>query len=173
MTEIMKRIMVEAKEIEQECALRTKDHYFAAGRWDRVNLMLGIPATTIAAVTSVAALSDLAGPNKDIVSGVLAIIVAALTAITTFLNPNEKATDHKAASSSYDALRIKVSFLKDIELSTDYPSLDEPTKEVIKQLKELNNQLIDLGQHSPRIPRSIYKRQRKTLLSGNEVQAGS
>jgi hypothetical protein len=132
---------------------------------------LGVPATILAGVTSVAALSNLAGQNKDIVAGVMAIIVAALTALTTFLNPNEKANAHEAASSSYDALRIKARFLKDIDLSTDYPNLDGETREIIKQLKELSNQLRDLGQKSSRIPRSIYKKQMKTVTTGNDAQA--
>jgi len=163
MQEIKKRIKDEAQGIERESSILAKGHYFAAGRWDRVNLTLGIPATILAGVTSVAALSDIAGNNKAIVTGVLAIIVAALSALTTFLNPSERANGHKAASSNYEALRIKARLLKDIELSTDYAALDEPTKEIIKQLKELASQFAGLNQGSLRIPRSIYKRQVKNV----------
>jgi hypothetical protein len=135
--EIKQRIKEEAQEIEQDCTLLCTDHYYAAGRWDRVNLFLGIPATVLAGITSVAALSDIAGKNKDIVTGLLAIVVAALSALTTFLNPSEKANSHKSASSNYEALRVKANLLKDIDLSADYAALEDSTKEIIKQLKDL------------------------------------
>ena len=163
MQEILDRVKQEAGELEQECVLRAKDHFVACGRWDRIHLFLGIPTTLIAGITSVAAMSDIVtkfGYDKDIVSGVLALIVAGLTALTTFLNPSERATAHKTASSTYDIIRMKSNLLKDIDLSVNYASLDEPTKEIIKQLKEITNQFSALGQSSPRVPRSIYNTNR-------------
>jgi hypothetical protein len=163
MEEIRQRIKNEAQEIEQECSLLCMDHYHAAGRWDRVNLWLGLPATVIAGITSVTALSDIAGANKDVVTGVLAIIVAALSALTTFLNPSEKASSHKSASSSYEALRVKTSLLKDIDLSVDFATLDDYTKEIVKQLKDLAAQFTALSQSSLRVPRSIHQKQRRNI----------
>ena len=163
MQAILDRVKQEAAEVEQECAIRTKDHFFACGRWDKIHLLLGIPTTLIAGITSVAAMSDIVtkfGYDKDIVSGVLAIIVAGLTALTTFLNPSERATAHKTASTTYDTLRMKANLLKDIDLAVNYAALDEPTREIIRQLKEITNQFSTLGQSSPRVPRSIYNRNR-------------
>lgn len=163
MADIHARIEQEAQELEQECTLLCAAHYYAAGRWDHVNRVLGIPATVLAGITSVAALSDLAGENKELVTGILAIVVGALSALMTFLNPNQQASNHKAASSNYEALRVKASLLKDIDLSVDYATLDEPTKEIIKQLRDLATQFTTLNQSSLRVPRSIHNKQCKEV----------
>lgn len=157
------QIRNEAAEAEKECIIRSRGHFLAARRWDHVNLFLGIPATLLAGVTSLSAFTQhLSGDPK--VTGVLAILVAALTALTTFLNPNEKANLHKSASSTYDELRIKLSLLKDIDLSVNQSQLDEPTKENIKHLRDLADQFVTLGHNSPRIPGKIYVQQ-KTLIN--------
>jgi MoxR-like ATPase len=171
MSDIKQRIAKEAQEIEMDCVRLSEAHYQAAGRRDRINLTLGIPATVLAGPTSVTALSEIAGNNRYLVTGILAIVVASLSALITFLNPSDQANNHKSASANYDALRVKASLLKDIELSADYANLDASTKEIIKQLKEIANQFTTLSQSSLRVPRSIQVKTHREVLSQpqNEV----
>jgi hypothetical protein len=118
--------------------------------------MLGLPSVLLAAVTSAAGFS-----SWGKVSGALAIIVGALTAVTTFLNPRENVGAHRQAWAKYDALRSRARMLGDLEYFVDAAPLDDNTKALVEQLRTLNNTLVDLGQSRPQVPQSVYNSVRK------------
>src|SRR5437667_9358316 len=103
-TELVKaRMQEEAKNIENDVHYSAKGHYQEAYHWSRLHLLLGVPTATISAIAGVSALAQF--DNHAIVAGSLAIIVAALSGITTFLHPDGKATAHQSAGSKYSTLR--------------------------------------------------------------------
>jgi hypothetical protein len=161
MDEIREHIKLAANEAAQECTELAEQNDLASTLYDRWNLILGIPATVLAAITSVSALSNIVpyffpSWNKDIVTGLLAIVVAVLTALITYLTPNEKSNSYNSASANFNALKTKIKFLEEIDVDSD-----ESTNEVKKKLEDFINQLSELRRNSPRIPSSSRKQQEK------------
>ena len=113
----------------------------------------------MSAIAGVFALSQF--DNHNVIAGLFAIIVAALTAVTTFLNPNERANSHLNAGNKYDSLRNKARIFCEIDTC-----IDGLAEDFIKQLKNLANQRDDLNQNSTQIPTSAFKRARKGIEDG-------
>ena len=63
-----------------------------------------------------------------VIAGILAIIVAAVTGIMTFLNPNEKAALHRNAGNDYTALRNNTRIFRNIDHSQNLPEHDLYTR---------------------------------------------
>lgn len=76
-----------------------KGHFVTAEFWSGFHLWVGIPTAILAAVAATSAFA-----SWEIAAGVVSIVIAALSAVSTFLNPNEKAAAHLNAGNSYDAL---------------------------------------------------------------------
>jgi len=155
---IKAKILKEAKRIEEDCLHSAKGHFYAAQCWGNIHFWIGIPAVILAAIAGASALSQF--DNHNIVAGILAIIVAALTAVATFLNPNEKAIAHHYAGNQYISLRNNVRILYDIDLDL----IDE--KESLGELKDLNRQRNELNQKLLQIPRWAYKKAKKGIEKG-------
>jgi len=113
----------------------------------------------LSAIAGVFALSQF--DNHNVIAGLFAIIVADLTAVTTFLNPNERANSHLNAGNKYDSLRNKARIFCEIDTC-----IDGLAEDFIKQLKNLANQRDDLNQNSTQIPTSAFKRARKGIEDG-------
>jgi len=103
MDSIRPDIIVEARRVEQDCLYSAKGHFVAATIWGRVHYWIGVPAAVLATIAGASALSQF--DNHNVVAGVLSLGAAALSAISTFLNPNAKAQAHANAGNRYNAVR--------------------------------------------------------------------
>ena len=160
MTDNIKENMIkEARRIEEDSLYSAKGHFVAANFWTNFHLWIGVPTAILAAIAGASALSQF--DNHNIIAGILAIVVTALTAVTTFLNPNEKANSHRNAGNKYNSLRNKARVFFEIDCcgGSSY-------EELIKQLKELVKQRDGLNQNSPQIPIRAYKKARKGIEEG-------
>jgi hypothetical protein len=161
-TELIKtRMREEAMRIENDVHYSAKGHYQEANYWSRSHLLLGVPTAIISAVAGVSALAQF--DNHTILAGFLAIIVAALSGITTFLHPDGKATTHQSAGSKYTTLRNKVRAFYDLDIYAV-----ESEEELLKQLKSLAAQRDELNEASLPISNRAYKSARKTILEKQE-----
>ncbi len=152
-------VIREASEIEEESKVLAEAHFQSAGKWSKINLWLGIPTTVLAGITGVTALSEII-PDADtrgVVSGVLAIIVAAFTAISTFLDSSGRAAAHQAAASQYRQLRRRISLLKDVDFPLRNMDADHVTNTLVKELRTIASQISEVDQASPQISRSLYQ----------------
>jgi hypothetical protein len=152
------KIVEEAKRIENDTLYSAKGHYEAAEYWTRFHLTIGIPTAILSAIAGASALAQF--DNHNIIAGFLAIIVAALTAVATFLNPNEKSNAHQNVGNKYNALRNHVHVFCNID-----SSVENSEQELIKQLKELARQRDELNQDSPPISSWAYKKAQKLIKS--------
>lgn len=159
MENIKKIIIKEAKRIEEDSLYSAKGHFFVANFWLNVHLRIGVLAPVLAAIAGISALYQFDAHN--IIAGILAIIVAALTAIASFLNPNEKANYHRNAGNNYNSLRNKARIFYDID-----SFVEKSDQELVKQLKELTKQRDKLNQNSPQIPRRAYEKAREGIEEG-------
>lgn len=122
-------------------------------------MWMGIPIVIIAAVAGTWALSQFS--NYAVVVGVLSITVAVLTAITTFLNPRERANAHLSAGNNYDSLLTRVRMFWTIDCWGDDSEGLLATK-----LKDFSEQRDRLNRECPQVPRFAYVRAKKGIAEG-------
>lgn len=151
------RMQEEAMRIENDVHYSAKGHYEEANYWSRLHLLLGIPTAIISAIAGVSALAQF--DNHAILAGFLAIIVAALSGITTFLHPDGKAAAHQSTGSKYTTLRNRVRTFSHLDIYTG-----ESEQELLEQLKSLAVQRDELNEASLSISDRAYKSARKKIL---------
>ncbi|MGB9898429.1 SLATT domain-containing protein [Thermanaerothrix sp.] len=156
---IKEKLIKEARRIEEDSLYSAKGHFAAANFWTNFHFWVGVPTAILAAIASASALSRF--DNHNIIAGVLAIIVTALTAVTTFLNPNEKVNSHLNAGNKYNLLRNKARKFCEIDCC-----VVDSIQELSKRLNELAEQRDELNIKSPQIPRCAYKKAKKGIEEG-------
>lgn len=152
------KIINEAKRIEEDSLYSAKGHFYAGQCWMNANFWLGGVAAVLSSIAGVSALSQF--DYHNIIAGGFSIIVAGITAIITFINPNERATTHQKAGNKYNALRNDTRIFYDIEIS----GMDD--QKSIGALKELNNRKNKLNIESYQIPKWAFKKARKGIEEG-------
>jgi len=159
MKSIKEKIIKEAKRVEEDSLYSAKGHFVAGNFWTNFHLWIGVPTAILAAIAGAFALSQF--NNHNIIAGILAIVVTALTAVTTFLNPNEKAHSHRNAGNNYNSLRNRTRIFCEIDCCGE-----DSDQELTKQLKELAKQRDELNQNSPQIPIWAYKKAKEGIEKG-------
>ncbi|WP_131777950.1 SLATT domain-containing protein [Legionella bozemanae] len=99
-------IIREAKRIEESLKYSSKGHFAAAHFWSNFHLWIGIPIVILSAIAGASSFTQFA--PKYITTGIIALIVTGLSSIMTFLNPNERSSNHLNSGNNYDALQNKV-----------------------------------------------------------------
>lgn len=151
-------LVKEAERIGEDALYSSKGHFNAADSWRRLNYGLGIPAVTMSAVAGLSAFADF--DKSNVVAGILALLVAVLTAISTFLNPEEQAAAHHAAGSKFNSLKNRCRLFA--TTSTARVSISD----LARQLRELSDERDDLNESSPPIPGRAFRRARKGIEAG-------
>jgi hypothetical protein len=146
----------EARRIIEDTLFSAKRHFETAHIWSLMHYGLGLPTAVLAAIAGASAFKD-----NTILAGSLAIIVTALTALMTFLNPNKRANEHHMAGNKYNALRNQTRIFCEINLATS----DENT-DISKMIKDLAKERDNLNQASPQTFKWAYKRAKAGIEAG-------
>jgi hypothetical protein len=152
-------VIKEAKRIEEDLLHSSKGHFAAAHFWGNFHLWIGIPMVLLAAIAGAAALAQF--DHDHLIAGFLSIIVAALSAVTTFVNANEREGSHRNAGNSYDALMNKIRIFWAIDCWRD-----ESDQVLTERLKHFSEQKDELNRKSPQIPRWAYNIGKKGIHRG-------
>lgn len=152
-------VIKEAKRIEEALLFSSKGHFSASHSWGNFHLWIGIPMVLLSAIAGAAALSRF--DPDHIIAGILSIIVAALSGVATFLNPNEKVSAHLNAGNSYDSLMSQVRIFWAIDCWKG-----ESDQVLTERLKFLSDQKDELNKKCPQIPRWAYQRAKKGIEAG-------
>jgi len=152
-------IIDESKRIEENCLYTAKGHFIAAQFWTNFHLWIGVPTVILAAIAGITAFAKF-GEN-NILAGVFSIIVVVLTAITTFLNPKEKANTYLISGNNYDSLLTKARIFWTIDCR------EENSEQVLTQkLKDLSERRDKLNRESLQVPAWAYKKAEKGIEEG-------
>jgi hypothetical protein len=121
--------------------------------------MVGIPVVIISAAVGARAFAEF--DTKKVVAGVLSLVIAALSSVQTFLNPNAKAAAHQSAGNKYDSLMNRVRIFWSIDCwQTD-------SDEVLTiQLKDFSEKKDNLNQSCPQTPRLAYWLAKRGITAG-------
>lgn len=82
---ISDKVVAELLRMEEDCTHSGKAHFNAATRWTRWNYIFGIPSVGLSALAGGAFFQDYA-----VSAGLMSSGVTVLTALMTFLKPDEK-----------------------------------------------------------------------------------
>ena len=146
----------EAGRIQEDTLYTAKSHFIYSEFWGKMHLYIGLPTAIIAAIAGVSALKDM-----STLAGVLAILVAALSALSTFLNTKNRQIEHSICGNRYLELRNCSRIFAEIEILSD------------KDINELKDALIELAQRrdslniaSPQPPKWAYKQACAGIANG-------
>jgi hypothetical protein len=156
-------IIREAKRLEESTLFSFKGHHHAARGWTNRHLWLGIPTVVISALIGATAFSQYAKeyPWVGVAAGLLAILVAILSGVTTFLNPNDKESAHFIAAHGFDKLNNDARMFWSIEC------WQEESDEVLtSKLRELVESKHELNSSSPQIPPWAYRKAKFGIEAG-------
>jgi len=151
-------IINEAKRIEEDSTYSAKGHFYASQCWADTQLWLGVVASVLSAIagTSVLAKYD----NYSLIGGVLSLIVVTLTAVLTFINPNQRSNEHLSAGNKYNSLK------NDARIFHSIKALECDDVTATKLLEKLNERRNKLNQGSPQIPKWAFEKARKGIENG-------
>lgn len=161
MTSHQEEILKEAGRINESVELSSVQHFTAAKYWRSVHFILGISAT-IAAIISTALIFSKAEPLWP---GLLAVAVAIITGLITFLNPKDHADTHHGKGVDYQQVGAKARILAKI----DYPEADDK-KDLVSQLKVLSDKKFDLDRQAPATPGGVLYWLAKRSIARGETR---
>jgi hypothetical protein len=154
-------LVAEAKRIEEDASYSSKGHFETARIWDQWHFWIGIPTSVAAAVAGVLALSA-----YTVASAVLSLIVAAASAVFTFLNPKERAAAHLKAGNAYKGLHNDTRIFREVDCQQGR------TPEFLSsRLALLNERRNTLNTESPQIPRRGFEAARRGIEAGEATYA--
>ena len=103
---------------------------------------------------------------QHFIAGSLSIIVAALSAVATFLNPNELISAHLSAGNSYDSLMNRVRMFRLIDCWRE-----EAEEVLTERVKRFSEEKDELNSKSPQIGPWAYRKAKKGILAGEATYA--
>ena len=157
-------IIKEAKRIEESLLYSSKGHYAAARFWSTFHLWIGIPMVVITAIAGATAFKTF--DSNGVLAGICALIGVVLSSLMTFLNPNEKESQHRIAGHNYDSLMSTVRLFWSVEC---WRTEDEAI--LADKLTQLSEHKSKLNQACPQIPTFAYEKARKGIDAGEGVYA--
>lgn len=140
------KLLDNLKHLAKDALTQSEAYNYMANFWTNWYLYIGILNTVIASVASISALLEAIG---RLPAAILTASVAVLSAITTFLNPADRSSQHKKAKDRFITINIEAR-----KIAIDAYSGD--SDELLKQLKEkvdtLSVSMVEALQTSPQIP---------------------
>lgn len=150
-------ILAEARRLAVDALYSEKGHFEAASAWRGRTYSLGIPAALISATAGATILADM----DPAIGGSLALVGAAITALMTFLNPSERASQHHRSGVSYGGLRRALRQFVQIDVGImDVAALRS-------RLSELTEKIGALQSESLPIPSAAHKKAFKSIQGGS------
>lgn len=144
------------------CRVLSRAHIIVSTHWSSAHLYIGLPNAVFASVIGVQALADLT--DVKLVLGLLSSLVAVLTALITFLNPNEKAQTHLNASRLYEQVGDKYDAL----ILKGTLNLKSEITEYLEALSYLNEEYSNAKKTLPMTPEWAYQQAAKRFKAEEE-----
>lgn len=130
----------------KEANLQALAHLYAANYWGGSYLFLGIAITTLSAAVSASIFSE--SGYFAVVGGFISLLLVIISALSTFLNPDQRTNLHHKAYTHYLGLSGRAKAFYSIDLKLRKKTIEELClvyQDLAKELEELRNS-------SPRLP---------------------
>lgn len=159
--DIIERISDELLRMEEDCNHSAKAHFNASDRWALWNYCFGIPSVVLSTAAGATFFKD-----YPVLAGSMALGVAVLTSLMTFLKPGEKAGGHKSSGDQYLALKNNARVFREIELRSGIEA-----EAALNAMKSLTTRRDELNQASPPFSRSDFEKAKKGIDAGESLHA--
>jgi hypothetical protein len=140
------KLLESLKQLAKDALTQSEAYNYMANFWTNWYLYIGMLNTFLASLASISSLLEAFGRFP---AAILTASVAVLSAITTFLNPADRSSQHKKAKDRFIAINIEAR-----KVAIDAYSVD--SDELLKQLKEkvdtLSVGMVEALQTSPQVP---------------------
>jgi len=146
----------EAQRIEEDALFSGKGHYNACGPWQTRHRWLGSTSAILSALAAGVAAQKGAAP---VIVVTLSVLAAALTAVVTFLKPNEEADRHRRAGDAHFAIKNRARIFRTVEMEAD--GADEA--KLVDALKALSADLDAARSSAPAIPEDAYQKAKQAI----------
>lgn len=127
-------------------------HLAIATRWADLHQWFGIGSTVLSVFAGSSLLSG--SDVGKLVAGILSVIISAIIATTTVLNPGEKSKEHFDSSTSYLVLKNKLQFFYEVESMKTCKDNDE----LLSELQKLSIERNELVKKCPRISKTKFSK---------------
>jgi hypothetical protein len=144
-----------------QTVINQRAHYIIAERREHLRLLLGIPATVIAAIVASVTLAQPTGSWVYLI-GAVATVGAILVGLQTFLKPEERAREHRAAGIEYGAISRQF----DLAIASG----DGP--HILEALETLYPELDRIARASPVIPDRFYRTAQREVETTGTIGRG-
>jgi fumarate hydratase class II len=135
----MQEMAKELQAIYTDTLDRMRRQRRAAGRWGRMNLLIGVPAALFSgAAGAIAALADVS-QNWKIAVTLLAVVASGLTTVATTLNASRRAEQASIQEAAYEALArdARVTLRVDLQ-GWSSETAREALETLIERLREID-----------------------------------
>lgn len=160
--DILVALRDEADRLIEDSLHTGRNHQEAGRRWAVINNWLGLPATIATTLLAGGAGISAILNQQPVVTALLALSAAALSAARGFLRPSESAEAYSLKGNRFIALRNDARLFRDLDLKR---GLD--AEELVVRIKELRTRYADLNETPPLVvQRRDYLRARKSIEAG-------
>jgi hypothetical protein len=149
----------EASRVHESCLLASETQYANSRIWRMTDHIVAVSAAVAAAVAGVAGLADIITAQW---AGGIAIVSAALGAVSTSLGAGRITANSSVAANSYRNLQQDVRVYRNIDLS----SLE--SEDAVARLKELITRQQELNANSPVPCRLAFSLAKKNVERGGQ-----
>ena len=160
MHKLLEVVAREATDIEREASVSAHVHFISGRKWEKISFWIGIPSTILAAAAGVTAFTE----YPDYVTGGAAILVAALSAISTFLGPSDRAASHKASKVAFNKIRRDASLLRDVDAPMLKEGDEDAANEIVVRLRKLVTDINDVEQNAPAVTVSAKEKAEQKII---------
>ncbi len=151
-------VIKEAKRIEEATLYSTRGHFTASRIWSNFHIIIGLLISVLSAIAASLTFTD----GHYIVVGILSLLVMILSGVATFLNPNDRANNHKIAGDKHYAINNRARVFWTI----DCWEQDVTDQILTQKLRDLSETKIKINSESPQIPRWAYTLAKRGIEAG-------
>lgn len=148
-----------ARQLAVDVMYSEKGQFADARMWRMWHRWLGLPSAALAALAGAAFLADWWG---DVAPAIAAFASAAVTAVVTFLKPEEVATRHHNAGVTYGGLRRRLRHFVQIECGLT----DRLASDLAATLDTITQEVNALQSEALPISKGAYRAAKKEIESG-------
>lgn len=152
-------IMSEARNLAVDVIYSEKGHFAAASWWRFVNYALGIPSVLLGVFAGASILQQ--DGTSSLWAGLAALFASAMTALNTFLDPSQRASQHQQAGVSYGRIRREIRQFVQIEGKHCGDIAD-----LQKKLADFTESVGSIQKDALPIPKGAYAKASKSIKSG-------